>query len=468
MARTVTHNTRSVWEDMRVWKRLVAVLALVCTGGYIFADAWDIVPGPFTNTPKPADPKPYPTIQHVSPTAPAPLADVTGTPPSSEPVSELIASLESDSRNTGAISVVVADSLTGEPIATWGADRPAVPASNMKIVTAVAALHALGPETTLPTIASLSGTTVHLIGGGDVLLAGGAGEETATTGRAGLADLAADTASQLQDRGVSLVNIAVDSSLFTGPQYHRDIEGVDRSYVMELRPIAVDRGRVDGVGYLANPDLVAGEAFAESLRDQGIEVTTVERSSAPADAAELARVESAPVREIVDYMLVTSDNSVAEVLGHLVGIESGLGGSFDGANEARMRVLADLGVGSEGAVLADSSGLSTSNRLTANLLLDLLNHTWECDACSLAALPSGLPVGALDGTLTQRFHGTDIEGQVRAKTGTLVRAISLAGYMLTDSGYPLTFVILMDDLEPGTAPASRVLQDEFLDALAKL
>lgn len=453
---------------MRVWKRLIAVLALVALGGYVFADAWDLAPGPLTTKPEPAEPLPYPTIQPAIAEAPSADTTVTATAPTSDDVAQLIHALESDSRNTGTTAIIVADALTGEPIATWRADEPALPASNMKIVTAAAALHALGPETTLPTIASLNGTTVHLIGGGDVLLSDGAGNPTATTGRAGLADLAADTASQLRDRGVASVNVAVDSSLFTGGQYYTDIEGANRNYVMELRPIAVDRGRMDNVGYLANPDILAAEAFAERLREEGIEVTTVDRSAAPVDATELARVESAPVREIVDYMLEVSDNSVAEVLGHLVGIESGFGGSFDGANEARMQVLGQLGVRTEGLILGDSSGLSATNRLTANALCDILTLTWECDACSLAAMPAGFPVAALDGTLMQRFHGTDIKGQVRAKTGTLVEAISLSGYMLTDSGYPLTFVILMDNLEVGTAPASRVLQDEFLDALAEL
>lgn len=451
-----------------MWKRIIAVLALVGMGGYIFADAWDIAPGPLTTKPEPADPLPYPTIQPAVVEAPVLDTEITAMPPTSEDVAELISTLDADSRNTGTTSVIVADTLTGEPIATWGADRPALPASNMKIITAAAALHALGPDATLPTIASLSGTTVHLIGGGDVLLSEGAGAPTATTGRAGLGDLAESTASQLRDRGVNSVNIAVDSTLFTGPQYYTDIEGGNRNYVMELRPIAVDRGRVDNVGYLSNPDIHAGDAFAERLREEGIEVTAVGRSATPVDATELARIESAPIRDLVDYMLLVSDNSVAEVLGHLVGLEAGFGGSFDGANEARLKAMHELGVRTDGIILGDSSGLSATNRLTANIIFDILTLTWECDACSLAAIPSGLPVSALDGTLSQRFHGTEIEGQVRAKTGTLLEAISLSGYMLTDSGYPLTFVILMDNLEIGTAPASRVLQDEFLDALASL
>ncbi|VEI13649.1 D-alanyl-D-alanine carboxypeptidase/D-alanyl-D-alanine endopeptidase [Trueperella bialowiezensis] len=465
---------RNLWEDGRVWKKVTVGIAVVAVGGYAFADAWDLVPGPLTTKPEPAEPLDYPTIAEYGPATPVTDAasvdppEQSVKPPAAEQVDELIAALASDQRNTGRTAVIIADALTGEPIATREADRPALPASNMKIVTAAAALHKLGPETTLPTVASLTDGTVHLVGGGDVLMTGGKGDPQATIGRAGLADLAEATAAALKDRGATAVNVQVDSSLFSGPQYFTDIEGADRGYVMELRPIAIDRGRITGQGYLPNPDLEAGKEFAERLRENGIEVGTVERAAAPQEAAELARVESAPVRELVDHMLTVSDNSVAEVLGHLVGIEAGKGGTFAGSSEAIMDALNELGVRTDGVVLGDASGLSEMNRLTANSLHDVLNHTWECDACTLAALPAGLPVGGLDGTLSNRFHATEIPGQVRAKTGTLVKAISLSGYMRTNSGYPLTFVILMDELEEGTAPASRALQDEFLDKLAAL
>lgn len=444
------------------------MLVAVLVGGYAFADAWDLVPGPLTTKPELAAPLPYPTIASAMAEAPSPSAEATGAPPASADVTEAINALAADPRNTGNTAVVVADALTGEVIGEREADRAALPASNMKIVTAAVALEELGAETTLPTVASLSGSTLYLVGGGDVLLAENAGDPTATVGRAGLGDLAAAAAAELRDRGVASVNVAVDSTLFTGSQYHTDIEGANRGYVMELRPIAIDRGRVQGVGYLPNPDVVAAEAFAERLRENGIDVTGVERSAAAPDAAEIARVESAPIREIVDHTLLVSDNSVAEVLGHLAGISAGFGGTFEGASQAAMQILAKAGVRTDGLILADASGLSDTNRLTANALYDILTHTWDCEACPLAPIPAGLPVGGLDGTLDDRFHDTDIKGQVRAKTGTLVEAISLSGYVLTDSGYPLTFVILMDGLDEGTAPASRVLQDEFLARLAAL
>lgn len=458
-----------MWEDDEVWKRIVAALIVVLAGAYVFADAWDLAPGPLTTKPEPAEPLPYPTLAQVSaqppdvvePDAPAPTADA---------VNGVISALANAETNTGQTSVVVMDPKTGKVIASRDSSRAATPASNMKLVTARAALDALGPETTLPTRATLSGNTLYLIGGGDVLLAEGAGDPTAIRGRAGLGELAADVADALTRRTdvTQPLELVVDSSLFEGPLYYDDIEGADRGYVMELRPIAVDRGRVQGRGYLADPDLLAGEAFAAQLRGAGVEVGEARRGSAPDDAAELGRVESAPVRDLVDLLLTESDNSVAEVMGHLVAIAKGKRATFAGSSQAISEVLTGAGYPMGGVVLTDASGLSVSNRVTADLLSAILLDVWQCQECSLAGLPAGLPVAALDGTLAERFAGSEAEGQVRAKTGTLVTAISLSGYLRTESGYPLIFSILLDQLEEGTATVSRALIDTFVAGLTKL
>lgn len=450
-----------------MWKRVLALLLTVSVGGYVFADAWDLLPGPLTTAPAPAEPLPYPTVAQVKAQAP----DVGGEPAAKAPraseVSSLIEALANHERNTGQTSVVVSDPRTGEVIASLNPDRPAIPASNMKIVTSAAALEVLGPETTLPTVASLAGTTLYLVGGGDVLLAEGAGDPHATQGRAGLGDLATAAAQAMKDKGVGAINVVVDSSLFEGPQYFTDIEGADRGFIMELRPLAIDRGRASKGGYLPNPDLAAGEVFAEHLRAAGLEVSGVERGGrAPAAAVELARVNSAPVRELVGLLLTASDNSLAEVMGHLVGAAKATG-SFEGAAKAIGEVMGakfDM----TGVVLGDASGLSMTNRLTASLLNNILLETWQCKECPLAALPAGLPVASLTGTLTHRFDGSDISGQVRAKTGTLVEAISLSGFMRTEAGYPLVFSVLLDHLEEGTAPDSRSLIDGFVEGLAHL
>ncbi|WP_406711066.1 D-alanyl-D-alanine carboxypeptidase/D-alanyl-D-alanine-endopeptidase [Trueperella pyogenes] len=460
----------NVWEDDDVWKRIVALLLAITVGGYLFADAWDLVPGPLTTKPALPEPLPYPTLSQVTAHAPEPDEQASPTaanPPSPTGVAALISALANAENNTGKASVIVADPLTGKTIASYNPDRPTIPASNMKIVTARAALDVLGPENTLPTVVAAQGSTLYLVGGGDVLLAEGAGDPRATRGRAGLADLAGAVVDKLSG-SVTQVNLVVDSSLFEGPQYFTDIEGVDRGYVMELRPLAVDRGRVQGRGYLPNPDLLAGEAFAEHLRAAGLGVGEVKRGTVTNDAVELARVESAPVRELVDLLLTESDNSLSEVMGHLVAKAKGKPATFAGSAAAIGEVMAAAGYPMKGVTLGDASGLSRLNRVTAELLTAILLDTWKCQECRFAALPAGLPVSALNGTLTQRFGGTAVAGQVRAKTGTLVEAISLSGYLRTEAGYPLVFSIMLDELEPGTAPSSRTLIDTLVTGLAKL
>jgi len=88
----------------------------------------------------------------------------------------------------------------------------------------------------------------------------------------------------------------------------------------------------------------------------------------------------------------------ADALGHLVAAKSGEKPTFDGAGRATVAELKRMGLDTKGVVVADNSGLSASNRLNAALLTEILKQAGSCDKCRLAALASGLPVGALTGT----------------------------------------------------------------------
>jgi D-alanyl-D-alanine carboxypeptidase/D-alanyl-D-alanine-endopeptidase (penicillin-binding protein 4) len=55
---------------------------------------------------------------------------------------------------------------------------------------------------------------------------------------------------------------------------------------------------------------------------------------------------------------------------------------------------------------------------------------------------------------------------VRAKTGTLDKVVTIAGYLAADSGHPLAFAILLNDLPAGQRGLARTLMDEMVDVLA--
>src|SRR5699024_9871563 len=160
-------------------------------------------------------------------------------------------------------------------------------------------------------------------------------------------------------------------------------------------------------------------ALREALEDHGIDVSgSVRTGAAPDSAGELAKVESAPLAELAEYMLVYSDNVLAESLGRLVAIKSGFPGSFEGAEEALATRLADVGVSTEGLRLADTSGLSSVNKISPRMLVEAMGVITQ-DNPELLATVRGLPIAGLEGTLRDRMRETAAAGVVTGKTGSL-------------------------------------------------
>lgn len=450
-------------------KTQVAVIAVLALGGsYVLADAFDLTPGLITTRPVADSAQEYPSIEPIGASDPtSPVFDEEVAVPSTQAVSAAITGFVDDSRLKGDPSVRVTDTQTGEELGALNETEARLPASNQKLLTSVVALEELGPDTTIKTTASFADGTLYLVGGGDVMLAAGEGDPAAVNGHAGLGDLADQVAEQLTEQGETSIKLSVDSSLFSGTDYHPDVEGSDTAYVMPMSPIAVDFGRNDSGQYGTDPGGDAVSVFADALSERGIKADVIDPATAPDNATTIGTVESASVRVWVDLMLTDSNNSLAEVLGHLVGVSQGEEGTFEGAAQATTDILTSLDYPMEGVKVADNSGLSVSNRVTTELQTTILTNVYTCEGCNLEALASGLPVAGLNGTLGDRLTG-DLGGRIRGKTGTLITAASLSGYLYTDSGRLLTFSVLVDNIEEGNAPGTRQVIDDFLGTLAAL
>uniref|UniRef100_UPI00321778E2 D-alanyl-D-alanine carboxypeptidase n=1 Tax=uncultured Arthrobacter sp. TaxID=114050 RepID=UPI00321778E2 len=173
----------------------------------------------------------------------------------------------------GSFTGVVQDALTGEVLFDRSGDAVRVPASNMKLLTAAAALRILGPERRFSTraVAGAAPGSVVLTGGGDVLL--GAGESVPGTvmGRAGLASLAQATVRALQDDGVSVpLTVLLDDSLFTGPALNPawSPEDVAAGEVAPLFPLALNSARFDPAKTTGPRPQDAAMSAAESFSAQ--------------------------------------------------------------------------------------------------------------------------------------------------------------------------------------------------------
>lgn len=208
--------------------------------------------------------------------------------------------------------------------------------------------------------------------------------------------------------------------------------------------------------------------FRKALMARGIEVKgevrvrhrlpAVPERPAIAVTKPLAQLAGPPLIDDLRLINKQSQNLHAELMLRRLSVDmAGTGATEDGLKIVR-EVMAAANPEPLSYDLSDGSGLSTYNRLTPRMMINLLNWTmsqpWGAD------LKSTLPVGGVDGSLRRRFKGTALEGRIFAKTGRLNSVNSLSGFLIARSGRTLTFAVFANDrpLSGGSAiPAMDAL-----------
>jgi D-alanyl-D-alanine carboxypeptidase/D-alanyl-D-alanine-endopeptidase (penicillin-binding protein 4) len=349
--------------------------------------------------------------------------------------------------------------LGGGPPVFASGRRPAIPASTTKLVTATAALLALGPDHVFSTTARLGPVAgararLTLVGGGDPFLERAPidpeGEPWPYPARADLTTLAALTADALADDGVRRVRLTYDDTLFTGPAVNPRWEAdyVPDGVVSPTSALWVDAGRT-----LARdarvPDAAreAADAFATALRAAGVAVDGPPAAGvAPSAGREVAAVDGAPLAAVVQRLLDVSDNEAAEVLLRHVGLARSGTGSTEAGRRGVRALLAEAGVPLGTSTFLDGSGLARGSRAEPGVLVDVLQLAADPRRPELRAVVEGLPVAGFTGSLTFRMEAGPAAGlgRVRAKTGTLSSVSSLAGTGTDLDGVPFAFVLMAD------------------------
>lgn len=356
---------------------------------------------------------------------------------------------------SAATSAIAVDLTTGETLYERAADHPRIPASVQKLYTTAAALRRFGPSARLATTVVLEGEfdgqgrldgDVVLVGGGDPTL------DRAAIGR---------LARQLRDGGLRRVDGSVlgDESWLdtrrggprTGWLYDRDMGGV-------LGALTVGRGWSARPG---GPALAAARRLARSLRARGIRVsgrTAVGRASE--GRAPLAAVRSPTIARLARAVNVPSDNFAAELMLKDLGAAFGRSGSTaQGAAVVRRTVSA---LGADPGRIADGSGLSRANRVSARRVVELLAAMRRSSHGE--AFEASLAVAGRSGTLRRRMRRTSAAGVCRAKTGTLRAVSTLAGLCRTRAGHTIAFALMMHGIPVWRAHAE---QDRAVIALAR-
>jgi D-alanyl-D-alanine carboxypeptidase/D-alanyl-D-alanine-endopeptidase (penicillin-binding protein 4) len=355
-----------------------------------------------------------------------------------------------------ATGVVTIDLPTGRPVYQRNQTLSLRPASNEKLAVALAALVELGPTFRIGTRVLGEGRLDGSVWRGRLVLKG-FGDPSLS--RLKLARLAA----RLERAGIRSVTglIIGDESYF---DTRRTAPGWKASFYKEecppLSALIVDAGKAGG-RTVDHPALAAARAFRQALIAEGIRVPRGATTGVTSDgAATLAAVISSPVSALVRSMNLRSDNFIAEMLTKELGARELGSGTTTAGTAVMRRVLRTRGVPLAGVRLADGSGLSLYDRMTAIALAALLISAWSDPALHHPFVAS-LPVAGISGTLKDRLESPPARGNVRAKTGTTVRASALSGYV----GDRYVFAIVQNG-NPIPWWYARRGQDRFAQILA--
>lgn len=212
------------------------------------------------------------------------------------------------------------------------------------------------------------------------------------------------------------------------------------------------------LGLLPHNDYVRG-VFEQLWRELGGTWRgSVRDGTVPAEARQLAAIESAALSETVRDINKFSNNVMARQLFLTLGAETGKRPARTEDADAAVRAwLAGRELRFPELVLDNGSGLSRRERISAGSLARLLAAAWKSPV--MPELIASLPLAAVDGTMKKRLKDNGVAGQAHIKTGTLEGVKTIAGFVLDRNGRQEIVVFLVNH---ANAHAAQAAQDALL------
>ncbi|SDL74600.1 D-alanyl-D-alanine carboxypeptidase/D-alanyl-D-alanine endopeptidase [Chryseobacterium taihuense] len=386
---------------------------------------------------------------------------------------------------------VVYDPVTKKVISSYNETTPLVPASTTKLLTTETALSLLGENYRWMTQLEYSGEidengvlngNLYIVGSGDPSLG------TNKAGAWSYKDIVADFVSGIKNEGIKKVNgdIVIQTALFKGnlsrlPEnvvwlennnYYlpvgttKEINPANEKLIVKkslttaadkkffyVSPYAnqmVYAEKYDGDGTLTTklPDAPAylANSFKANLVKSGVGVTGKVNpkmtDAAPESRKKISVYQSPTLADIVYYTNQRSDNSLAEALLKTVGFQKMGDQTSETGRIVVNNHLKDIAFDLEGLNYMDGSGLSRSNKVTPISQVKYLSSLMGSKFYKTYF--DSLPIGGQSGTLKSMFLAEG-NGQVFAKTGTLNKVKTLAGYLKTNSGKTLCFSLMVNN-----------------------
>lgn len=382
------------------------------------------------------------------------------------------------------VQVAVRDAA-GRRVFDHGPTGPLMPASTMKAVTAATVLATLGPDHRFTTRLEATGPIEDGVLRGDLVVVG-AGDPVLSTDDYRTHVYPSRPATEVErlvdavvEAGIERVTgrVLADATAWggspTAPGWRA--EYLDDHNARRIHALTLDAGlrvkakvpddgpvSVELTGVPDPPQYTAG-VITRMLRGRDVEVRRrPATASAPvATTSTVGTVSSPPVSELLRFTMERSDNHLADTLVRAAAHGASGRGSWAAADEVAGDVLDALGVDRAGLRVADGSGLSRLDRVSAAQLADLDVAMMHGDAADV--WQDSLARAGHEGTLRNRLVGTAGQGRVYGKSGTLDDVKAVVSHVVgSESPEPRYHVAVVGNGQPfGGRSAVTVLMDRL-------
>ena len=232
--------------------------------------------------------------------------------------------------------------------------------------------------------------------------------------------------------------------------------------------ITLSQARAQYFLNITDPTQYTLSVLKKYLAHAGIKFTgKIEQRRVPEGAMKLLTHDSEPLTLALQGLNKFSNNFVAEQILKTIGAEKyGQPGTTLKGLKAFKEYLIKLGYQQNQYQVLDGSGLSRQNRLSPQIIIDVLRHV-KNDLGVYPEFVSALGVMGVDGNVKNRMRGVKSSERARVKTGTLNFVSALSGYFQSRDDETFAFSILMNSLKCSNGRIKK-LQDQIIREGLKL
>ncbi len=219
---------------------------------------------------------------------------------------------------------------------------------------------------------------------------------------------------------------------------------------------------------IENPARYTVETFRYLLQKAGVTIDGVTKvASSPISGTELYSHLSEPLSLILKELNTFSNNFTAEQIIKTIAAERfGTPGSHAEGLKLVTDFLRIINVNDTGIAIVDGSGLSRKNLMTTKAITDLLAAMYSRFDFGPDFITS-LRVLGTNGINSKRLSNSPAKGQIRAKTGTLNKVSTLAGYVAGNNGKVFSYALFLNNNRCGYWRADKI-EDKIVTAIYEL